>query len=421
MSETIIPACAGKNIVICCDGTSNQLDGEFSNVAKLYSVLVKDPARQVVYYDPGVGTMGDSRLVSGVARAVSKGLGMAFGAGFAENLSDAYAFLMDTYEEGDCVYMFGFSRGAFTVRALAAILHTCGLVEKRNQNLLPYIFPLHMKSFEGTRDEERAGKAADDAEATGGNTPQGGELPDDRGAPAPSVLPARRGRVTGSQAAARFKSIYSRPVWPHYLGVWDTVTSLGWVYRRTYYPFSTYNPDVRIVRHAVSIDERRAQFRSNLWHRAVGQDVRQVWFAGVHSDVGGGYPEVESGLSKIPLAWIAAEAHQAGLLIDPAKYDQVVLGKGGQYVPPDPAAMQHSSLKGPWWALEYLPGRGPRKQTPLRLPLARRRTLPRGSIVHQSVYDRMAAVPDYHPANLFDANGQPLKFKVEPYPAPPFY
>lgn len=390
MSNTTPAAHAGRNIVICCDGTSNQLDGEFSNVAKLYSVLVKDPARQVAYYDPGVGTLGDARFALPAAQATSRALGMAFGYGFRENVADAYAFLMDTYEEGDRVFILGFSRGAFTARAVAAMLHTCGLVEKRNQNLLPYLFPLHMKSFEGAPGNPRPANA--------------------------------EGRVLGHDAAARFKSIYGRDVRPHFLGLWDTVTSLGWVYRRTYYPYSTGNPDVRIVRHAVSIDERRAQFRQNLWRADAGQDVRQVWFAGVHSDVGGGYPEPESGLSKIPLAWMAAEAHAAGLLVDPSKYSEVVLGQGTrEFVPPSPAGPMHNSLKGAWWALEYLPGRSLKKDSPLRVPRARPRTVKDEAVIHQSVLDRMKIDPSYRPPNLLDARGQPRPFAVEPYPAAPFY
>jgi uncharacterized protein (DUF2235 family) len=134
--------------------------------------------------------------------------------------------------------------------------------------------------------------------------------------------------VYGADAAARFKRVYGREVRPHFLGLWDTVTSLGWVYRRTYYPYSTWNPDVHTVRHAVAIDERRAQYRQNLWRQAREQDVRQVWFTGVHSDVGGGYCEQESGLAKIPLSWMVTEAATAGLQVDPASYQDVVLGEG---------------------------------------------------------------------------------------------
>lgn len=379
----------GKNIVICCDGTANQLDGEFSNVAKLYSVLRKDdPNQQVAYYDPGVGTLGDLRFALPAAQTLSKWLGKAFGYGFRANLTDAYAFLMDTYEEGDRVFLFGFSRGAFTVRALAGVLHTCGLVEKRNHNLLPYVFRLHMRSY----DRPKAGARA---------------------------APRAKSKVYGADAAARFKRIYGREVRPHFLGLWDTVTSLGWVYRRTYYPYSTWNPDVHTVRHAVAIDERRAQYRQNLWRQARGQDVRQVWFTGVHSDVGGGYCEQESGLAKIPLSWMVAEAHDARLLVDLARYQDVVLGEGsGAYVKPSPTAELHKSLRGLWWLLEYLPGRSLRKNTPLRLPLARPRGIPDQSVIHQSVLDRIAALGAYRPPNLYNVEGELRNFPVEPYPGP---
>jgi uncharacterized protein (DUF2235 family) len=393
----------GKNIIICCDGTNNQLDGEFSNVAKLYSVLEKIPGRQVVYYDPGVGTLGDPRFALRTTQALSRHLGLAFGYGFKENISEAYAFLMDTYEEGDRVFLFGFSRGAFTVRALAGVLHTCGLVEKRNQNLLPYLFRIHMKSWDRPKAAER------DA------------------APAAPPMQDDDGRVYGEEAAKRFKEIYARTVNPHFLGIFDTVTSLGWVYRRTRYPYSTWNPDVRTVRHAVSIDERRAQYRQNLWRASPGQDVRQVWFSGVHSDIGGGYPEKDSGLAKIPLAWMVAEAHAAGLLVDLARYRQIVLGQNQQpgrtpYVAPDPAAKLHRSLSGPWWLLEYLPMRGAREGSRLRMPQARYRDIRGKAFIHQSVLDRVRAVPGYRPPELFDKDGniRPA-LRIEPYPASPFY
>lgn len=395
MSELQGSSPTGKNIIICCDGTNNQLDGEFSNVAKLYSVLEKIPGQQVVYYDPGVGTLGDPRFALRTTQALSRYLGLAFGYGFRENISEAYAFLMDTYEEGDRIFLFGFSRGAFTVRSLAGVLHTCGLVEKRNQNLLPYLFRIHMRSSDTPEDGVRAGGDG--------------------------------GKVYGKEAAKRFKEIYARTVRPHFLGIFDTVTSLGWVHRRTYYPYSTQNPDVRTVRHAVSIDERRAQYRSNLWTASDGQDVREVWFSGVHSDIGGGYPEEESGLAKIPLAWMVAEAYAAGLRVDIAKYGQIVLGENQQpgrapYVAPDPAARLHESLAGPWWLLEYVPTRSRWKNSPLRLPRAQYRDLRGRPFIHQSVLDRVRDVPGYRPPELFDKDGdiRPA-LRIEPYPASPFY
>jgi uncharacterized protein (DUF2235 family) len=111
------------------------------------------------------------------------------------------------------------------------------------------------------------------------------------------------------------------------VGVWDTVSSVGWAWDPLHIPYTAKNPDLRIGRHAVSIDERRCFFRQNLWSAALpGQDIKQVWFAGVHSDVGGGYAEAESGLAKISLEWMLCEAGTAGLILDRAKA-AVVLGR----------------------------------------------------------------------------------------------
>jgi len=107
-----------KNIVICCDGTGNEYGERKSNVVKLYQCLHNVPGRQVTYYHPGVGTMGDMRALSEAGRAWTKFRGLAFGYGLSENIVDAYRFLMQTFEEKDAIYIFGFSRGAYTARAL---------------------------------------------------------------------------------------------------------------------------------------------------------------------------------------------------------------------------------------------------------------------------------------------------------------
>jgi len=115
---------------------------------------------------------------------------------------------------------------------------------------------------------------------------------------------------------ADFKKTFSRHCKVHFVGVWDTVSSVGWIYDAVEFPYTARNPDIGIVRHAVSIDERRAFFRQNLFDPPSDQDVLQVWFAGVHSDVGGSYPESESQLSKISLRWMICEAEFAGLAVD---------------------------------------------------------------------------------------------------------
>jgi len=118
--------------------------------------------------------------------------------------------------------------------------------------------------------------------------------------------------------ASEFRSTYGKAACaPHFIGVWDTVSSVGWIDNPLHLPYSADNGDIQIGRHAVAIDERRAFFRNNLWRPRPPdggpKDLKQVWFPGVHCDIGGGYPEAESGLSKIALEWMFREAVAAGL------------------------------------------------------------------------------------------------------------
>jgi uncharacterized protein (DUF2235 family) len=155
------------------------------------------------------------------------------------------------------------------------------------------------------------------------------------------------------------------------------------------------NPDIAIGRHAVAIDERRAFFRTNLWHPRSPhgglKNLKQVWFPGVHCDVGGGYPEAESGLSKIALEWMLREAKQAGLVVDPVREDLVLGRSGGGYARPDCQATMHESLTRIWTLGEFVRKRHydwERKKDGHRMNLFRRRTIPPGSLVHQSAFQR---------------------------------
>jgi uncharacterized protein (DUF2235 family) len=176
----------------------------------------------------------------------------------------------------------------------------------------------------------------------------------------------------------------------HFCGLWDTVSTYGWVYDPIALPFLGSNPIIHIGRHAISLDERRCFYQDNPWGAAhPGQDIRQVWFRGVHSDVGGSYPEHESGLSKIALEWMLIEAEKAGLLID-CRRAETVLGRTGNgylpnYVQPDKNATVHQSLKGSWWLLELLPQKDPHKGGGWRLPLGRKRVAAADAIIHESV------------------------------------
>jgi uncharacterized protein (DUF2235 family) len=351
-----------KNIVLCCDGTGNEFGDHNSNVIKLYKMLTSG-SDQVTYYHPGVGTMGARNALSPIGKWWTRVIGLAFGYGVSDNIADAYQFLMRTFVPGDHIYVFGFSRGAYTARALCGMLHIVGLLREDNEGLIPY-----------------------------------------------AIRMIKRKHID-FPVAADFKKTFSRECKPHFVGVWDTVSSLGWVYNAVHFPFTkaTNNPDLSIVRHAVSIDERRAFFRQNLFgipHDS-SQDVEEVWFAGVHSDVGGSYPESESQLSKLALRWMLCEAELAGLLIDAGRKADILGGKA-PYVKPDPTTKnQHESLRGWWWIAELWPkvvrlqNADGQWHDSIRVNFGRRRSILPGLIVHESVEQRISD-PDLHymPSNL---------------------
>jgi uncharacterized protein (DUF2235 family) len=352
-----------KNIVICCDGTGNEFAESKSNVVKLYEMLIHD-ASQVAYYHPGVGTMGARNALTGLSQWWTKVIGLAFGYGISDNIADAYQFLMRKFQPDDTLYVFGFSRGAYTARALCGMLHIIGLLREDNEGLIPY-----------------------------------------------SIRMIKQKKIDFG-VAADFNKTFCRECKPHFVGVWDTVSSVGWVYNVANFPGTkaTHNPDLKIVRHAVSIDERRAFFRQNLFgapHDA-GQDIKEIWFAGVHSDVGGGsYPESESQLSKIALQWIVCQAEAAGLKVDQKRKADILEGKP-PCVAPDPLEKnQHESLRGAWWIAELWPKIANTETSPgvwtkhLRMNLGRRRWIAPNSFVHASVEQRLVNKSlAYAPSNV---------------------
>ena len=324
-----------KNIVICCDGTGNEFNPQSnSNVVKLCSTLVINQD-QVSYYHPGVGTMGAPTASTWREKQWTRIKGLAFGAGFFEEVGRAYRYLMYNYNDypvdgqtvHDHVYLFGFSRGAYTARALASLLKMFGLLHPGNEEQIPYV----LRMFERRHKKENHRALLDEAK--------------------------------------QFQEVFSRPCLIHFAGLWDTVSSVGWVTEPVKLPYTARNPIIANVRHAQSIDERRISFRQNSFrplmkgdevddgtHSPITQDFKQVWFAGVHSDVGGSYAPDKSGLSQIALGWMLVEAESRGLLLDPDKVRRVLC-----YSPPDspcapnPVADLNISLCGAWWILEYLP------------------------------------------------------------------
>jgi uncharacterized protein (DUF2235 family) len=126
-----------KNIVICCDGTGNEFGTQKSNVVKLYKMLICD-STQTTYYHPGLGTIGARNALTAIGKWWTRLIGLAFGYGISDNIADAYLFLMRTYEKDDHIYIFGFSRGAYTARALACILQAYSPREARVSYRMPF-------------------------------------------------------------------------------------------------------------------------------------------------------------------------------------------------------------------------------------------------------------------------------------------
>jgi len=355
-----------KNIVICCDGTANEFATHHTNVLKLYRMLEQTPGIQVAYYHPGLGTAEPEGSLSPLTRKLTRLAGRAFGFGLASDVASAYRFLMQNYERGDVVYLFGFSRGAYTGRAVAALVHAFGILRRGNEPLVPY----------ATRMLLGMSRALDHR-------------------------PSSKSRVF--RMADDFRETFSFAKCKiHFVGLWDTVNSIGWIANPLRLPYIANNPDVEIGRHALSLDERRAFFRTHLWQPSetdAGQEgqsgprnLQQVWFAGVHCDVGGGYPEGESGLSKIALEWMVEEARIAGLLINSEKQSRI-LGRSGsdEFAQPDEKGIRHESLRWWWHLAEFVPKRSfdwKDRKWRWRCNLYRPRMLPPKALVHESVYRR---------------------------------
>lgn len=334
-----------KNIVVCCDGTGNQYCEKNTNVVKLFELLDHCSTDQVGFYDPGVGTLGSRIWHTRFVRFLSRLGGLAFAHGLTKNIEDAYQYLMDTYEDGDKLFLFGFSRGAYTARALAGMLGKCGLLHRGSNNLVPYATKLY-------RDASKR----------------------------------RRKRQADSEELKGFRDAFSRDCVPHLVGVWDTVKSVGFFNRITFGD-SHLNQHINFGLHALSIDEKRWKFPPLLWkphhdkkaiEQASGQSIKQVWFAGVHCDVGGSYKE--AGLSNISLHWMIENAIQAGLKIDVKKMSAKQLD-----LKTDHTDELHNPLIPFWWLLGWC-----------------RRKISNGSMLHQSVFDRIQDIADYQPKNLPD-------------------
>ncbi|RPD64672.1 hypothetical protein L226DRAFT_528953 [Lentinus tigrinus ALCF2SS1-7] len=210
---------ARRTLVLCFDGTGDQFDSDNSNVVKFFSMLKRDDRReQMVYYQTGIGTYTSPQLVTAVGQAVSKTLDEAVAWNLDTHVMAGYEFLMQNYEVGDKICLFGFSRGAYTARALAGMLHKVGLLPSHNHQQIPFAYKMYMRTD-----------------------------------------------ALGWKQSTAFKKAFSIDVDIDFIGVWDTVCSVGLIPQRL--PFTASNTAIRTFRHALSLDERRAKFKANTYNR----------------------------------------------------------------------------------------------------------------------------------------------------------
>ena len=329
-----------KSIILCADGTWNTPHGDSptrpdTNVRKLYCAVTNSP-EQLKYYDSGVGTDGTP---------LDHLSGGAMGEGLFQKIQDCYQFLANAHCDGDRIFVFSFSRGAYTARSTAGMIAGFGVPTINLDNLTV------RRIFDAYREPDKTKKAALKAEL---------------------------------DAAYALREVRVKMV-----GVWDTVGSLGIpsiffnVLNQRKYGFldTALHPCVERAYHAVSIDERRAQFRPALWTNPDGSfrpndaQVEQVWFPGVHSDVGGGYQECE--LSDVTLSWMMHKARENGLSFS-SEAEQ-------QYLSPCPQnalGMAHDEWKiVPWGIPEH-------------------RNVPAAAVMSNSVQIRLSEQRDYRPENV---------------------
>ena len=337
-----------RQLIVCCDGTNNNLTGRRNdtNVSQLCELLAPDSQNQLLYYDPGVGNFGTFPGATWTERIKQKWerlSSLAFGSGIYDNIAEAYRFLMRNWREGDEIFLFGFSRGAFTARSLGGLINTFGILRPDMEAMLPSL--LHVYFLKRDTPTQKA-----------------------------------RFDALKHQISDLFSADPAReaPVW--FVGVWDTVESVGApvLFTKEISAKATIvNKRFMHVRQALALDEYRYTFAPRpYWveqgynYAAKGQSIAQEWFSGGHCDVGGGYANAQAGLSAQTLLWMVDEATSplCGLRLSPArlrggKADHTLIT---QHL--DERSMQrgprerlvHSETYGtPWWALAGLTVRDP--------------------------------------------------------------
>ncbi|KAF2164531.1 hypothetical protein M409DRAFT_67693 [Zasmidium cellare ATCC 36951] len=536
------PTPGRKSLILCFDGTGNKFQGNQSdsNIIKIFNLLDRQDSSQFHYYQPGIGTYVETSSLSRkstygrIKSWYTKAKDQAVGTSFGEHVMAGYKFLMRYYNDGDAIYFFGFSRGAYTARFLAQMLDYVGLLSAGNEEMLRFAW----KTF--SRWQMRTDETEEE----------------------------KRKKLETFEFMKKFRETFSRPVCRiEFIGLFDCVNSVpqfesAWM-TRSKFPY-TAKTTARVIRHAVSIDERRAKFRQDLIserrhgvagaerhhnfgelgdqiaehmhlhssehvqekekprpqsakrpsmkkshnsealfradrrrkHRALQQipassaasqisvnsanivsqiehdnnrngvlddddrqDILEVWFAGQHGDIGGGWPlskGEDRPLSDIALMWILREAQKAGMPLDPDKVkasnlfpdepepdvdvEAPLLQVEGQEVPESPKATfdgpawteeihriattskTHDSLRfggglgwsavAAWKFMEWLPFRrmdlqddGSWKAISWPLPRGETRDMNHDCKIHHSVIKRMEHDPSYRPGNLIVGGG----------------
>lgn len=341
-----------RNLIVCCDGTWNtaeQRDGGVpvpTNVVRLFnSVAAKGTGgeEQVKYYHPGVGTEPDwwSRTKGG-----------ATGAGLDRNIISAYHWLCRTYRSDDRLFLFGFSRGAYTARSLAGLVACCGLLR-----------------LDGMTPEDTWKDVTHLFER--GYRQRG--------------MPGQETQKDWIKRGWKFHTSAGKTELPVYMvGVWDTVGALGIpddlglinLFDDAYsFHDVKLSPQIQHARHAVALDEIRASFQPTLWAGANDARLKQVWFPGVHCDVGGGYRE--TGLADGALLWMIEEAGALGLGFDPDMIEQIE---------PSARGVLHDSYTDMFKLLPNQPRSVPDLDAPANA----------GTVLHASVTERRNKPPISH-------------------------
>ncbi|GAC1389425.1 MAG: DUF2235 domain-containing protein [Ginsengibacter sp.] len=359
-----------KKIVVCCDGTwskpGNIDQGVVveTNVEKIYKAITSGSIEclQMKFYGQGVGT----------GFSIQDHLfGGSFGKGLDTNIQDAYKFIMWNYKQGDELYLFGFSRGAYTVRSLAGLIRNCGIMKPEYLHLVMEAYHLYRDRTELTH-------------------------PD-------------------SDMMKSFKTFYGieNETEIKFIGVWDTVGALGipvslfnWYNIRYEFHDIKLSSYVKYAYHALAVDEKRKLFKPALWEVKENtanreQVCEQVWFPGVHCNVGGGY--ADSGLSNLTLLWMIEKAQNTGLLFDEATLKAIKA---------ESCAEIRNSIRG---VFKFTPkqlraiNKGIIKKKDVSGKLIDVKAITNESL-HYSCVERYFKIKGYKPKNLYLAYQQPTPF-----------